>query len=175
MRYQAQRRLARWRNCLRSLVVALVPTVSPPAVQAEDLRRNPFDDPFIVVTDGLSGCPVPDVPVFTEDQFRAEAHDRSQRGVSCWMAGRCRLHSAYLYDREIIPRVRLALTASQRFSNTSVWALGQRRFVWLKGCVATAEQATEIERIIRNIDDVEGVENQLMVGTRGQPPYRVSR
>ena len=91
------------------------------------------------------------------------------------MAGRCRLHNAYLYDREIIPRVRLALTASARFSGTSVWALGQRRFVWLKGCVSTPEQAAEMERIVRNIDDVEGVQNQLTVGTQGPPPYQVTR
>jgi hypothetical protein len=160
---------------LRSFFLAIVPAVCSTAMHAQDLRRNPFDDPFIAVTRGLPGCPAPEVPVFTEEQFRAEAHDRAQRGVSCWMAGRCRLHSAYLYDREIIPRVRLALTVGGRFSGTSVWALGQRRFVWLKGCVATPEQAAEMERIVRNIDDVEGVENRLMVGTRGQPPYPVAR
>ena len=175
MRHPVQRRHALWRTHLRSIFLAVAPALSVPAVQAEDLRSNPFDDPFVAVTDGLPGCPTPEVPVLTEEQFRAEAHDRAQRGVSCWMAGRCRLHNAYLYDREIIPRVRLALTASGRFSGTSVWALGQRRFVWLKGCVATPEQATEMERIVRNIDDVEGVQNQLMVGTQGQPPYQVAR
>ncbi len=142
---------------------------------AQAPKDNPFGDPFIAATSGLAGCPVPEPPTFTEDEYRAEAHDRAQRGVSCWMAGRCRLHNAYLYDREIIPRVKLALESAGRFAGSSVWALGQRRFVWLKGCVASAEQAADIERIVRNIDDVDGVENQLMVGTQGQPPYRVAR
>ena len=157
---------------LRSLLLA---AVCAGGVHADELKRNPFDDPFVEVTAGLAGCPVPEVPMFTGEQYRAEAHDRAQRGVSCWMAGRCRLHSAYLYDREIVPRVRQALTVAGRFADTSVWALGQRRFVWLKGCVASAAQAADIERIVRNIDDVEGVENQLMVGSQGRPPYAVAR
>jgi hypothetical protein len=140
---------------------------------AEPPRINPFDDPFIVVTAEMPTCPRPAPPMFNDEQFRAEAHDRAQRGVSCWMAGRCRLHNAYLYDREIVPRVRIALNASGKFIGTSIWALGQRRFVWLKGCVATAAQVAEAERIVRNIDDVEGVENQLMVGSQGRPPYAV--
>ena len=52
--------------------------------------------------------------------------------------------------------------------------IGQRRFVWLQGCVQTAEQAIEAERLVRRIDDVEGVVNQLMVGTGGTPAYRVA-
>jgi len=91
------------------------------------------------------------------------------------MAGRCRLHNAYLYDKEIVPRVALALTSTGRFTNTSIWALGQRRYVWLKGCVATAEQAAEAERIVRDIDDVDGVQNELMVGTQGKPAYTTVR
>jgi hypothetical protein len=140
---------------------------------AEGPRRNPFDDPFLQVTSGLASCPVPQEPVYDEDEFRAAAHDRAQRGVSCWMAGRCRLPNAYLYDKEIVPRVQKALLADGRFAGTSVWALGQRRFVWLKGCVQTPEQSAEVERIVRNIDDVDGVANQLMVGTGAKPPYAV--
>ena len=142
---------------------------------AQELKRNPFDDPFIRVTNGLPACPEPEGPGYTEEEFRAQAHDRAQRGTSCWLAGRCRLANAYLYDREIIPRVRIALIAADRFAGTSVWALGQRRFVWLKGCVQTAEQAAEIERIVKNIDDVDGVQNLLMVGTHGVPPYKAVR
>lgn len=142
---------------------------------AQAPARNPFGDPFIAVTSGLPGCPVPEEPVYTEEEYRAEAHDRSQRGVSCWMAGRCRLHNAYLYDSEIVPRVKLAIESTRRYAGTSIWALGQRRVVWLKGCVATAEQAAQLERIVGGIDDVEGVRNELMVGTGGRPPYRTAR
>ncbi|MEW6704895.1 MAG: BON domain-containing protein [Pseudomonadota bacterium] len=157
------------------LVVLWLAVLAGPA-GAQELRRNPFGDPFLRITSGLAACPAPEEPVFTEEEFRAEAHDRSQRGVSCWMAGRCRLHNAYLYDQEIVPRVEKALQADGRFgAGTSVWALGQRRYVWLKGCVQSAGQAAEIERIVRLLDDVEGVHNQLMVGTEGPPPYRVAR
>lgn len=158
---------------VRGLVLALF--VAGADAAPPEVRRNVFDDPFIVVTEGLAGCPVPEGPLYTEAQARAAAHDRSQRGVSCHLAGRCRLPNAYLYDKEIVPRVRTAVAADGAFAGTSVWALGQRRVVWLKGCVAAAEQAAALEKIVRHIDDVEGVVNELMVGTRGQPPYRVAQ
>lgn len=142
------------------------------ACAAEELRRNPFGDPFLQLTQGLPACPVPEPPLYTEQQVRAEEHDRSQRGVSCWLAGRCRLANAYLYDAEIVPRVQKAVLADGRFGDTSVWALGQRRFVWLKGCVSTAAQAQAIEALVRHLDDVEGVQNELMVGTSASPAYR---
>jgi hypothetical protein len=138
-------------------------------------RRNVFDDPFVAVTAGLPGCPVPEGPGYTEAQAREAAHDRAQRGVSCHLAGRCRLPNAYLYDKEIVPRVKIAVEADGRFAKTSVWALGQRRVVWLKGCVASADEAAALERLVRQIDDVEGVVDELMVGTGGKPPYAVAR
>jgi len=141
-------------------------------VSAQEARRNAFDDPFVVVTQGLAACPVAEAPLLSEEQVRAEAHDRAQRGTSCWLAGRCRLHNAYLYDKEIIPRVVKAVKADGRYGDTSVWALGQRRWVWLKGCVAKAEQRSALETLVRQIDDVEGVVNELMVGTTGAPPYK---
>lgn len=139
---------------------------------ADEPRHNPFDDPFIAVTRGLSACPRAAPPLFTEEQVRNEAHDRSQRGTSCWLAGRCRLHNAYLYDKEIVPRVVKAVAADGRYRDTSVWALGQRRWVWLKGCVSRPEQREALERLVRLIDDVEGVVNELMVGTGSAPPYK---
>ena len=141
---------------------------------AAQTRSNVFNDPFVQATSAMPACPVPDAPGVTEEEARELAHDRSQRGVSCWLAGRCRLHNAYLYDAEIIPRVQKAVRLDGRFGDTSIWATGQRRWVWLQGCVATAEQATEAEALVRRIDDVEGVVNQLMVGTAGKPDYRVT-
>jgi len=136
-------------------------------------RSNVFNDPFLQITAALPACPVPEPPGVTEEESRELAHDRSQRGVSCWLAGRCRLHNAYLYDAEIIPRVQKAIRLDGRFGTTSVWATGQRRWVWLQGCVTSVEQATEAEALVRRIDDVEGVVNQLLIGTEGQPAYRV--
>ncbi len=124
---------------------------------------NYFDDPFVRVTRGIADCPVPAGPLITEAEMRAQAHARAERGTSCFLAGRCRLPNAYLYDKEIIPRVEKAILASGRFAETSVWAEGQRRWVWLKGCVRRKEQSVELEKLVRGIDDVEAVINQLVI------------
>ena len=158
------------RPLLALLFVAAGVTAAPPQA-----RRNVFHDPFVALTAGLPACPVPEGPLYSEAEAREAAHDRSQRGVSCHLAGRCRLPNAYLYDKEIVPRVQIAVAADGGFATTSVWALGQRRVVWLKGCVASSAQAASLERLVRQLDDVEGVVNELMVGTRGTPPYPVAR
>ena len=134
-------------------------------------RRNAFDDPFLQVTSALPGCPVPRPPGYTEEEIRKEEHVRAQHGTSCYLSGRCRLPNSYLYDKEIIPRVQQYIRRDGRFGDTSVWVLGQRRIVTLQGCVRTAQQAQEMERTVLLVDDVMGVVNLLMVGTRGQPRY----
>jgi hypothetical protein len=136
-----------------------------------EVLRNPFHDPILQITRGMPGCPEPEEPLYTEKEYRDLAHERSQRGVSCWLAGRCRLPNGYLYDAEIIPRVEIAVNERTRFAETSVWALSQRRRVWLRGCVQTAEQSKEIETIVRHIDDVVDVQNEFMVGSKGMPKY----
>jgi hypothetical protein len=155
----------RW--CLFAALLATGPA------QAQVLLQNPFHDPTLQVTSGLPGCPVPQEPVFSEDEFRKRAHERAQRGVSCWLAGRCRLENGYLYAAEIIPRVKRAVDARGGYTQTSVWALGQRRLVWLRGCVQSEKQARELVEIVGHLDDVEGVQNELMIGTQGKPPYPV--
>jgi hypothetical protein len=161
---------ARLRAASQALAMCLL---ALPAIAQEQLLRNPFHDPFLQITNGLPGCPVPEEPVYTPDEFRQLEHERSQRGVSCWLAGRCRLPNGYLYDAEIIPRVKRAMDARSGYEHTSVWALGQRRRVWLRGCVSSAAQGAEIEAIVRHLDDVEDVQNEMMVGTQGTPPYKV--
>lgn len=159
-------------------LLALLAFVAPAtlAQSSGDLaaRSNVFNDPFLQVTAGLAGCAVPEPPGVTAQEARDLAHDRSQRGVSCWLAGRCRLANSYQYDAEIIPRVRQAIRVDGRFDDTSIWVTGQRRWVWLQGCVATAEQSSAVERLVRDIDDVERVINQLSVGASGEPAYRVA-
>jgi osmotically-inducible protein OsmY len=95
--------------------------------------------------------------------MRTEAHGRTERGTRCYESGRCRLPNSYLYDKEIIPRVKKAILADGRFAATSVWAQGQRRWVWLKGCVRSEAQRRALERLVRELDDVESVINQLVV------------
>jgi hypothetical protein len=161
------------------LLVALQVTAALAQAQAASApaeRRNWFDDPFVQATHGLPGCPIPDPPLLTEAEMQHETHWRAERGTSCFRSGRCRLANAYLYDKEIAPRVVKAIDAAGTFENTSVWVEGQRRWVWLKGCVSTAEQAVELERMVRLIDDVEAVIPQLIVGTGmpgGKPVYRL--
>jgi osmotically-inducible protein OsmY len=132
---------------------------------AED-KANYFDDPFLQVTSGIGDCPVPPGPEITQAEMRAQAHVRAERGTSCYLSGRCRLPSAYQYDKEIIPRVKKAIDADGHFAGTSVWVLGQRRWVWLKGCVRRKSEAKALENVVQRIDDVEAVIDELVVKDR---------
>ena len=138
-------------------------------------RRNAFDDPFLQVTSALQGCPLPRPPGFTEEEVRKEAHVRAQHGNSCYRSGRCRLPNSYLYDKEIIPRVRQYIRMDGRFDDTSVWVLGERRLVTLMGCVRTKEQAGQMEKAVLLVDDVMGVVNFLSVGAGVKPKYETAR
>jgi hypothetical protein len=141
--------------------------------QAQE-RKNYFEDPFVQVTSALPGCPAPEPPGMTHDEWVAAAHIRAQHGTSCHLSGRCRLANSYLYDREIIPRTVQYIRRDGRFDNTSVWVEGERRLVTLMGCVQSKEQAQALEQSVMLVDDVMGVINQLMVGTQGKPPYKTA-
>ena len=104
--------------------------------------------------------------MITEAEMRAQAHSRAERGTSCFLSGRCRLPNSYLYDKEIIPRVKKAILADGRFADTSVWAEGRRRWVWLKGCVRRKDQSVALEQLVRGLDDVEAVIDELVVRKR---------
>jgi osmotically-inducible protein OsmY len=116
----------------------------------------------------MQACEVPAPPRRSAQEILAESHSRAERGTSCYQSGRCRLPNAYWYDQEIIPRAKKAILADGRFANTSVWVEGQRRWVWLKGCVADPAQSAALEQLVRSMDDVEAVINQLRVS--GVPP-----
>ena len=145
------------------LVIVPVVIAFAGATFTADERKNYFNDPFVQVTNGIAGCPVPQGPGMTEAEMKVEAHSRAERGTRCFMAGKCRLPNSYQYDSEIIPRVRKAILADGRFADTSVWAEGQRRWVWLKGCVRTREQRRDLQRLVGGLDDVEKVINELVV------------
>lgn len=136
-------------------------------------RGNFFGDPFASVTSSMPACPQPLGPAVTRAEVREQAHVRAQHGGSCFRAGRCRLPNSYLYDAEIAPRVALAIRQDGRFDDTSVWVAGERRLVTLMGCVQSAQQSQDLERLVLLVDDVMGVINLLMVGTRGVPPYEI--
>ena len=164
---------------ITALVSALTLTLllSPFAATPQE-RQNFLGAPFEQLTSGLTRYPVPEGPLIAQSQVAAETHYRVERGTSCFLAGRCRLQNAYLYDKEIISRVGKLVAAlvvrDPLMANTSVWAAGQRRWVYLQGCVQTADQSQALEAAVRNMDDVESVINLLMVGTGGTPRYKVA-
>jgi hypothetical protein len=136
------------------------------AANASEKTANPFNDPFLQVTSAIANCPPQHPSTFTEEQMRTEAHSRAERGTRCFLSGRCRLPNSYDYDKEIIPRVKKAILIDGRFADTSIWLEGQRRWVWLKGCVRTRADAAAAEKLVREIDDVERVINELAVKQR---------
>ena len=172
--HAVSRMKSKHRRCLGGAAVLALAAALPLHAASADDDAN-LQDPFANATHGLAGCPVPERPHPTPDEVARQAHGRSQRGASCYLDGRCRLPNAYLYDREIVPRVVIATNADERFATTSVWVLGSRRWVWLKGCVSSREQRILLEERVRRIDDVEQVIDQLMVGTTGPPSYETVR
>ena len=140
--------------------------VALPSFAQDAERGNLFQVPFLQATAGMPNCPTQLEPQITREEMRAQSHYRTERGTSCYQAGRCRLPNAYLYDAEIIPRVKKAILADGRFADTSIWLEGQRRWVWLKGCVRSREQAQALEQLVRGLDDVEAVMDELVVRGR---------
>lgn len=129
-------------------------------------EANYFNDPFLQVTGGIADCPPQHPMTFSPAELQGEAHSRAERGTRCYLSGQCRLPSSYDYDKEIIPRVRKAIVGDGRFADTSIWVEGQRRWVWLKGCVRTQAQAAALAKLVRSIDDVERVIDMLVVTKR---------
>jgi hypothetical protein len=157
-----------------ALPAAVVGLTSAVAQTSGEPRTNFFNDPFIQATSALKNCPAPEGPLYTAAEARAQAHIRAEKGTTCHYHGRCRLPNAYLYDAEIIPRVARFIQLDPRFKDSSIWLLGQRRWVYLQGCIASKALAEELVREVRLIDDVESVVDQLMPGTGGRPSYPVA-
>jgi BON domain len=149
----------------RALIVIAVAALCIGRAASNELHINEAGDPVIQVTNALPDCTVvkPQIATPSTSEKKTTAHGRIERGTTCYNTGRCRLPSSYSYDREIIPRVKKALTYDDAFANTTIVAEGSRRWVWLRGCVATEKQKKRAEEIVRNIDDVEHVINELRV------------
>ena len=147
-------------------IFAVLALLAANAALPADEGANAFGDPFLQVTGAIAGCSLPPPPPMSDQQLRAEAHSRAERGTRCYQSGRCRLANSYLYDKEIIPRVRQAILFDGRYSDTSIWVEGKRRWVWLKGCVRTPAEAVALKKLVSNIDDVEIVISELVVKPR---------
>jgi hypothetical protein len=158
---------------LRPTCLPMARTAPGVAAQAttKPERKNWFDDPFFQAASGMRTCPAPEGPLFTAEERRAQMHSRLERGTSCWLAGRCSDSNAYAYDRPLAPKVEAALAAVPGAWRGSVWVVIQRRWVYLQGCVPSREPSLRLEQAVRAVPDVELVLPQLMIGTRGKPPY----
>lgn len=156
-----------------TLIAGLAAAFCAAAVAQE--KKNFFQDPFLQVTSAIPNCPTPEPPGMTEQELREAAHVRAQAGVSCHTSGRCRLPNSYLYDKEIAPRMVQFIQKDGRYDDTSLWVLVERRYVYLKGCVKSAEQSAALERAVGTVDDVMGVVNELSIGTQDKPRYAVAK
>lgn len=143
---------------MRRWWVVLLLAALPAAAQE---RTNAFNDPFEQVTSAIPSCPVPEGPSYTAQEARDAAHVRSHHGTSCYRSGRCRLANSYLYDAELIPRVVQYIRLDGRFNDTSLWVVGERRLVWLVGCVNSREQADALLKAVPLVDDVMGTIDYL--------------
>ncbi len=140
--------------------------------------RNWFDDPFFIVRSTVPACPTPLGPFTTGDEMQTQTHARSERGTRCWQEGRCSRPNSYLYDKDIAEGVRARFAASNAYRDASLWVTVQRRIVWIEGCLGpsgTRYRSGGLERLIRDVPDVELV----VVNVRKKPgepaPYRVNR
>ncbi|MGJ7509182.1 BON domain-containing protein [Variovorax sp. GT1P44] len=156
---------------LAMLVLAGATGASAVHAAEGEARTNFFEDPFFQVSSGLKACPVPLGPFYTPAEVRSQMHGRLERGTSCWLAGRCKDSNAYRYDKAIAPEVRKALEGVPGLKRGSVWVTVQRRWIYLQGCVPTPELARRLESAAKAVPDVETVVPDLMIGTRGKPPY----
>jgi hypothetical protein len=140
-----------------TLGVTLAATGRPASAPADPpLLLNPFGDPFVRATAGRA-CPAPRGPAYTEAARRAEAHQRIERGTSCWLAGRCAEPNAYRYDAGNAAAAVAALRAESALATSAIWVTAQRRFLFLEGCVADAAQAARAEAVVKALPDVEQV------------------
>ena len=145
---------------LHHIVLSLGCIASTGLTCSQETRQS-LGDPFVQVTSSIKSCPVPKPSAYTQDEARAQSHYRIERGTSCYQSGRCRLPNSYAYDVDIIARVQKFIRQENRFTDTSIWIEGQRRWVTLMGCVKSASQQAELESAVRLVDDVENVVSVL--------------
>lgn len=131
--------------------------LSLPAQAADVALKNWFNDPFLQVRSAMPACPMPLGPLVTEADMRKESHWRTERGNSCWVAGKCKRPNSYLYDADIGRDLTRRFAASHDFQKASLWLTVQRRFVWVEGCAAHAVSLAALERFIAATPDVERV------------------
>jgi hypothetical protein len=122
------------------ILVALTGVLGVVTTTAQEPRTYQLD-PFAQATDGFASCPTVKPPALTEQEMRAQAHGRVERGTSCCLAGTCECGGAYKHDPEINDRIVAAIRGDKRFRDTSVWVTTTRKFITLQGCVRGRSQS----------------------------------
>jgi hypothetical protein len=154
-------------NCVAFVALLVVAALFGNAFADEPLK-NHYNDPFIQVTNGIAQCPLPKGPFMTLAEANAEAHPRIERGTTCFMSGKCKEPNAYRYDAQIAAAAKLkfevAIGKVPSYAKSSVWLTVQRRFVFAHGCVSSKAQATNIEALLKSVENVEYVGADFIVG-----------
>ena len=158
-------------GALAALAVGTASAQSSVQPGAREVPQNLFDDPFEQLSHDLPHCPEPVGPRAPESQRSAVAHNRIERGTTCWLAGRCRLAHSTDYDPGIAQALLPRLKASPALRGTTLWVYFFARNVYLQGCAASPAQVDALAAIAREHPDVFTVVPTVRTGA-GQPlPY----
>jgi hypothetical protein len=149
---------------------------------ASEPLKNHYNDPFVQITNALKDCPEPRGPFMTEREAKADAHQRIERGTTCFNAGKCKESNAYFYDLRIAKNAeaaaRAAIARDKTLANSSVWFTVQRRFAFVHGCVANEKQIAKWTALLKAVPEVDYVSVDLALGTKpknGRMPYPTMR
>ena len=155
-----------------TLAIGAAVAIGTAIAMAPPELRNWFDDPFFTVRAALRDCPTPLGPLTTGEEMQTQTHARSERGTRCYLEGRCNRPNSYAYDADIAAAVRARFATSRRFRDASLWVTVQRRIVWIEGCVAPTYRSGALERLIRDVPDIELVVVNVRRGRDRPIPYR---
>ena len=149
--------------CLVALSLSLVPCAR--GAHPDNYYQDP---PPRRATAGIADCAAPVVRGLTPDEARREAHQRVERGTSCFLAGTCPAGGDYKDDAAVNDRVAAAIASDPRFAGASIWVTTLRKFVTLQGCLVDESQGRRLEEFVRAIPGVKLVWQEARVA--GRPP-----
>jgi hypothetical protein len=158
---------------LRRAFLALAAATAGPATADDASLRNGFGDPYFRISSAIADCPRAAGPFVTEAEVRTQAHHRSERGTTCWLAGDCERPNSYAYDAGIAAAFRDALARRHPFRDSSLWVTVQGRVVTIEGCVRHARTAGELEAFAKALPNVQQAIAIVQVGSGSRVPYRV--
>jgi hypothetical protein len=161
--------------CRHLAVLGVIATAA--SVHATEPLANHYNDPFRQVSSAIAACPTPRGPLMTLAEANAEAHQRIERGTTCFQAGKCKTPNAYQYDPQIAKHAAIALEralqSSPELRRSSVWITVQRRFIFVQGCVSNARHVKRLENVLRALPDVQYVSADMAIIRGDKIPARL--